>query len=151
MTKAISAVVSVPLSIVGSVGSMVGGVVGSVAAPLTPIVGSVANSQFGSALGAGLAGSLTGGGSLLSGMGMGTNSPMGAKSLPVIKQATFLNKLLNVYKLNQPSELLGNLNYTYDQTTGKRQLDYVAVLWKGTVVLLAVYGVYKLGKKKRWF
>lgn len=68
-------------------------------------------------------------------------------------KATFLRKLLNVYKVGSP--VLGAdgvlyMNYESDGT-GKKLISWPTLAWKGTILLLAIYGIYKFGKKKRWF
>lgn len=142
--------------------SPVVGTVGSVVGSVSPLVTNVANSQLGATFGASLGSGLTGGAGLLSGgaasnpfSGLLGGLTGGGKAAPIVKEATFMSKLTNINKLKDPAYVTANgkeyFNYDYDVATGKTQIDYLTVAWKGTVVLLAVYGIYKFGKKKRWF
>jgi len=147
-------------TVTNTVSGLVGGVTsgaGSLLSAATPLASNVANSPMGASLGAGLATQLGGGTGGFSGGAIlsGVSNVLTGKATPVLTEATFFSKLLNMYKLKTPAEVGVNgktyLNYDYDAATGKRQINYITVAIKATVIIALVVVIYKFGKKKRWF
>jgi hypothetical protein len=142
----------------------VGGLTSAASSALVPVLNTGAASVAAGALVGSLTGSTTGLGGIsqpaLQGAMGGTSGAKGNLSSGgtiQLKEATFLNKLINIYKLKDINTLKSTdgkeyLNYDLD-STGAKQINTkkVIILTIGIVVVVVLVHDVAVQKNKRWF